>query len=49
MAVLTAGKFPLDMRQNDNWGLPVVNDAMKFLDSYVVVREDITQQTATAC
>lgn len=48
MTVLTAGKFPLDMRQEENWGLPVVGDATKFLDSYVAVREDIVQQTATA-
>ena len=48
MTVLTAGKFPLDMRQQENWGLPVVGDAMKFFDSYVAVREDIVQQTATA-
>jgi hypothetical protein len=48
MTVMTAGKFPLDMRQEESWGLPVVGDAMAFLDSYEVVREDVIQQTATA-
>jgi hypothetical protein len=47
MAVLTAGIFPLDMRQEENWGLPVVGDAMTFLDSYVTVREEVVQQTPT--
>jgi len=42
MAVLTAGIYPIDMRQED-WGLPSLGDALAYLDMFDSVRVEVSE------